>query len=246
MGAPAVKTVDWMKVLDEELVTDIDDTDLVEEVEQCQKDKEVRHQRKAEEQKWEAEKVKQAAAAEARKRQQADSEVQVHKTMAELHHTSGHQEKVGMQIMCEDQGEVVAMSPQGGERKKRMKKVDGDDDDEVVILSGQKTKQQGGGKSLKEISNQRWGELIQAVSSCMDIANSHLEKIVSAAQSNGQKMQWHFLLMEGLVLQGQEGSEGSPENQRSCMSHKESWEVRKARQKVHQEECQRMIQEMAW
>ncbi|KAG6327045.1 hypothetical protein ID866_12044 [Astraeus odoratus] len=196
MGALAVKTVNWTKVLDEELVTDIDDTDLVEEVEQCQKDKEVRHQREAEEQKWEAEKVKQATAAEARKQQQADSEVQVHKTMAELHHTSGHQEKVGMWIMCEDQGE-------GRERKKRMKKADGDDDDEVVILSGQKTKQQGGGKSLKEISDQQWGELIQAVSSRMDIANSHLEKIVSVAQSNGWKMQWHFLLMEGLVSQQQ-------------------------------------------
>ncbi|KAG6326482.1 hypothetical protein ID866_12606, partial [Astraeus odoratus] len=33
----------------------------------------------------------------------------------------------------------------------------------------------------------------------MDVANGHLERIASMAQSNGQKMQWHFLLMEGLV-----------------------------------------------
>ncbi|KAG6328434.1 hypothetical protein ID866_10654 [Astraeus odoratus] len=33
----------------------------------------------------------------------------------------------------------------------------------------------------------------------MDMAKSHLEKIAKAFQSNSQKMQWHFLLMEGLV-----------------------------------------------
>ncbi|KAG6326892.1 hypothetical protein ID866_12197 [Astraeus odoratus] len=76
-------------------------------------------------------------------------------------------------------------------------------DDEIVILSSQKTKQQGGGKLLEEITNQQWGELIQAVSTCMDVANSHLEKIVSTSQSNGWKMQQHFLLMEGLVGQQQ-------------------------------------------
>ncbi|KAG6327520.1 hypothetical protein ID866_11568 [Astraeus odoratus] len=37
----------------------------------------------------------------------------------------------------------------------------------------------------------------------MDIANGHLERIVSAAQSNSRKMQWHHLLMEGLVGQQQ-------------------------------------------
>ncbi|KAG6327228.1 hypothetical protein ID866_11862 [Astraeus odoratus] len=37
----------------------------------------------------------------------------------------------------------------------------------------------------------------------MDVANGHLEKIVSAVQSNGRKMQWHHLLMEGLVGQQQ-------------------------------------------
>ncbi|KAG6330401.1 hypothetical protein ID866_8686 [Astraeus odoratus] len=37
----------------------------------------------------------------------------------------------------------------------------------------------------------------------MDVANGHLERIVSALQSNGQKMQHHYMLMEGLVGQQQ-------------------------------------------
>ncbi|KAG6326479.1 hypothetical protein ID866_12611, partial [Astraeus odoratus] len=37
----------------------------------------------------------------------------------------------------------------------------------------------------------------------MDMANSHLERIASTAQSNGQKMQCHYMLMEGLVGQQQ-------------------------------------------
>ncbi|KAG6329603.1 hypothetical protein ID866_9486 [Astraeus odoratus] len=83
------------------------------------------------------------------------------------------------------------------------KVVDDNKDDDIVILSGQKTKWQGGGETLEGISNQQWEELIQAVSSCMDIANSHLEKIASAAQSNGCKMQCHYMLMEGLGGQQQ-------------------------------------------
>ncbi|KAG6328578.1 hypothetical protein ID866_10511 [Astraeus odoratus] len=35
----------------------------------------------------------------------------------------------------------------------------------------------------------------------MDVANGHLEKIVSMAQSNSCKVQWHHLVMEGLVGQ---------------------------------------------
>ncbi|KAG6327258.1 hypothetical protein ID866_11832 [Astraeus odoratus] len=70
-------------------------------------------------------------------------------------------------------------------------------------MSGRKTKRQGGGKSLEEVTDHQWGELIQAVSTHMDVANGHLERIVSASQSNGQKMQWHHLLMEGLVGQQQ-------------------------------------------
>ncbi|KAG6328761.1 hypothetical protein ID866_10329 [Astraeus odoratus] len=96
------------------------------------------------------------------------------------------------------------MSPQGGERKKQVKKVANDNDnDEIAILSGQKTKQQGGRKTLKEITNQQWGELIQAASTHMNVANGHLEWIASVVQSNGCKMQWHHLLMEGLVGQQQ-------------------------------------------
>ncbi|KAG6328025.1 hypothetical protein ID866_11065 [Astraeus odoratus] len=37
----------------------------------------------------------------------------------------------------------------------------------------------------------------------MDIANGHLEKIAGTSQSNGQKMQCHYMLMEGLVGQQQ-------------------------------------------
>ncbi|KAG6327273.1 hypothetical protein ID866_11817 [Astraeus odoratus] len=37
----------------------------------------------------------------------------------------------------------------------------------------------------------------------MDIANDHLGKIASAAQSSRQKMQCHYMLMEGLVGQQQ-------------------------------------------
>ncbi|KAG6327739.1 hypothetical protein ID866_11349 [Astraeus odoratus] len=37
----------------------------------------------------------------------------------------------------------------------------------------------------------------------MDVANGHLERIASAAQSSSCKMQWHYLLMEGLVGQQQ-------------------------------------------
>ncbi|KAG6327486.1 hypothetical protein ID866_11602 [Astraeus odoratus] len=179
MGTPAVKITDWTKVPDEELVTNLDDTDLVkwkhqvEEVEKCQKEEEVRQQKEAEE-KWkqEAKERKQVAAAEAKKWQWADSE------MCEagffMHHTNWGQEAFGM----------AAMLPQGGERKKWVKKVaNDDDDDEIVILSDQKTKQQGGGKMLKEISDN--------------------ERLVSVAQSNGCKMQWHHLLMEGLVGQQQ-------------------------------------------
>ncbi|KAG6327863.1 hypothetical protein ID866_11225 [Astraeus odoratus] len=96
------------------------------------------------------------------------------------------------------------MSPRGGEQKKWAKKVDdNDNNDKIVILSGQKTKWQGGGETLEEISNWKWGELIQAVSTCMDMANGHLERIASMAQSNGQKMQHHYMLMEGLVGQQQ-------------------------------------------
>ncbi|KAG6327689.1 hypothetical protein ID866_11400 [Astraeus odoratus] len=125
MGTPAKRIMDWMEVPGEELATDLDNTDLAEEAEKCQKEEEERHQREAEaEQKWKDEERKQAAAAEAKKWQQADSGAQ-------------------------------------------------------------------------------WGEPIQAVPTHMDVANSHLERIVSTSQSNSWKMQQHHLLMEGLVGQQQ-------------------------------------------
>ncbi|KAG6330786.1 hypothetical protein ID866_8304 [Astraeus odoratus] len=96
------------------------------------------------------------------------------------------------------------MSPRGGQKKQWVKKVANDDNDnEVIILSGQKTKWQGGGEMLEEITDQQWGELIQAVSTHMDVASGHLGRIASVMQSNGHKMQWHHLLMEGLVGQQQ-------------------------------------------
>ncbi|KAG6327043.1 hypothetical protein ID866_12046 [Astraeus odoratus] len=195
MGTLAEKSTNWMKVPDEELATDIDNSDLAEEEEKCWKE-EAKHQRETEaEQKWEAEKRRQATAAEARKWQCADSEAQVCKAGAYVPHTNGGQEMFG----------VTATSPRGGQKKKWVRKManEDNDDDEIVILSGQKTGWQGGSESLEEITDRQWGELIQAVSSHMDIANGHLEKIVSMAQSNGQKMQQHHLLMEGLVGQQQ-------------------------------------------
>ncbi|KAG6329233.1 hypothetical protein ID866_9856, partial [Astraeus odoratus] len=96
------------------------------------------------------------------------------------------------------------MSPRGRERKKWVKKAANDNDkNEIIVLSGWKNKQQGGGKTLKEVTNRQWGELIQVVSTCMDVANGHLEQIASTAQSNSCKVQWDHLLMEGLVGQQQ-------------------------------------------
>ncbi|KAG6329144.1 hypothetical protein ID866_9945 [Astraeus odoratus] len=208
MGALVVQTVNWTKVLDEELATDIDNMDLTEEAEKHCKEEEVRQQKEAEaEQRQKDKERKQAAAAEARKWQWANSEVQA----------SGSQVNMTVYIRCarlrlsciipagvkkSKQGQNVTM--RGEEWKKQAKKVAGkDNDNEIVILSSWKTKRQGGSKTLKEITDQWWGELIQAVSSCMDIANSHLEQIASALQSNGQKKQWHYMLMEGLVGQQQ-------------------------------------------
>ncbi|KAG6326877.1 hypothetical protein ID866_12212 [Astraeus odoratus] len=264
-GALAKKTVDWMEVPDEELATDLDNTDLVgntkarekrrrlcmahdaeirraeeacqeaeqkcqvEEVERRWKEEEERQQKEAEaEQKRKDEKAKRAAAAEARKQQQADSEAQA----------SGSQMNASVCIRCtrlqlsciipagvkkwlvcgsctkakercewpevEMTASRARTSPRAGEHKKRAKKAaNGDDNDEIVILSSRKTSRQGGGKTLKEITDRWWCELIQAVSTHMDVANGHLEWIASVAQSNGCKVQRHHLLMEGLVGQQQ-------------------------------------------
>ncbi|KAG6327711.1 hypothetical protein ID866_11378 [Astraeus odoratus] len=197
-GAPAEKSIDWMKVPDEELTTDIDNMDLVEEAEKCQKEEEARHQREAEaEQKQKDEERKQATAAEARKWQHADSEAQASGSWmnastcircAKLWLSCVIPVGIKKRSACgscmkakerckwpevEMTASRVGTSPRGGEHKKWVKKVaDEDEDDKIVILSSWKTK-------------------------------CHLEQIASTAQSSGHKMQWHYLLMEGLVGQQQ-------------------------------------------
>ncbi|KAG6326438.1 hypothetical protein ID866_12651, partial [Astraeus odoratus] len=127
------------------------------------------------------------AAAEAREQQQADSEAQVSRSIP-----VGIKKRsvCGLCMKAKErckwpEVEMTAsrarMSPMGRECKKQAKKVaDDDEDDEIVILSSQKTKRQGG------------------ISSHMDIANGHLEKIqqvllsklveiTSAAGSGGSK-----------------------------------------------------------
>ncbi|KAG6326685.1 hypothetical protein ID866_12404 [Astraeus odoratus] len=189
-GAPATKTVNWTEVPDEELATNIDDMDLVGNAKAWEK-----HRRlcmACDEEIQKTEKVQREAEEQEQKCQAEEAEKCWKEE--ELHYSSGCQEEVG----------VAATSPQGREWKKQVKKAANDDDNnKIVILSSRKTKQQGGGETLEEVTDRQWGELIQAVSSCIDIANGHLEQIVSAAQSNGHKMQWHHLLMEGLVGQQQ-------------------------------------------
>ncbi|KAG6325721.1 hypothetical protein ID866_13370 [Astraeus odoratus] len=139
MGAPAKKTVNWMEVPDEELATDLDDTDSAQEVEKCQKEEEEKWQKEAEaKQKWEAKKAKQGALGRFRgpgkwEPGECIHMYQMHKAGAYVCHTNWGQEAFSMQVMHEGQGTM--------EHKKQMKKVaDDDDDDEIVILSSQKTK----------------------------------------------------------------------------------------------------------
>ncbi|KAG6327100.1 hypothetical protein ID866_11989 [Astraeus odoratus] len=178
-----------------------------EEVERRRKEEEARHQREAEaEKKHEAKKRKQATAAEARKRQWVDSEAQASGSWANTSVSCAKAKERCEWLEIGLMASRAAMSPRGGECKKQAKKVaneDEDKDDEIIILSGWKTKWQGGGKTLEEITDRWWGKLIQAVSTCMDVANGHLEQIASTVQSNGCKVQQHHLLMEGLVGQQQ-------------------------------------------
>ncbi|KAG6326434.1 hypothetical protein ID866_12655, partial [Astraeus odoratus] len=243
-GAPAKKSIDWMKVPDEELATDIDNMDSVGNAKAREKQRRMRaaHDaeiQRAEEARQEAERKRQAE--EAEKRQKEEEERRQREAEAETggrgEEARGQKAAVGRfggpgerkpdecvlgvkkrsacgscvkaKERCEwPEVEMTASragaSPRGGERKKQAKKAaDGSDDNEIVILSGRKTKRQGGSKTPEEITDRWWGELIQAVSSHMDIANGHLEKIASAAQSNRRKMQCHYMLMEGLVGQQQ-------------------------------------------
>ncbi|KAG6326490.1 hypothetical protein ID866_12599, partial [Astraeus odoratus] len=243
-GAPAEKSIDWTKVLDEELATDIDDTDSVGDAKAREKRRRMRvardaEIRRAEEVRQEAERKRQAEEVEKRRKEEEErrqreaeaesggrgDEARGQKAAAGRFGGPGKREPdkrilgVKKWSACgscakakerckwpevEMTASRAGTSPRGGERKKRAKKAaDGGDNDEIVILSGRKTKRQGGGETPEEITDRQWGELIQAVSSRMDVANGHLEKIASAAQSNGRKMQRHYMLMEGLVGQQQ-------------------------------------------
>ncbi|KAG6326761.1 hypothetical protein ID866_12328 [Astraeus odoratus] len=198
-GTPVKKTVDWTEVPNEELATDLDDTDSVEEAEKCWKEEERRQKEAEAEQRRKDKERKQAAAAKARKRQWADLEAQASRSWTNVSVCirctrlkliciipAGVKKRsacglcVKAKERCEwPEVEMMAsrarMSPRGGECRKWAKKAA--DDDEIVILSGRKTKQQGGGETLEEIT--------------------------STVQSSGCKMQWHHLLMEGLVGQQQ-------------------------------------------
>ncbi|KAG6328927.1 hypothetical protein ID866_10162 [Astraeus odoratus] len=217
-----MKTADWTKVPDEELVTNINNTDLVGNVKAWEK-----HRRlhaacyaeiwKAEEQEWkcQAEEVEKCQKEELLLQRPENGSGQIQKSRqagaGQMHLCIKKRLACGSCTKAKERSEWpkvemavirVATSPRGREQKKQEKKVDDDDDNDVVILSSQKTRWQGGGKMLEEISDQRWGELIQAVSTCMDMTNGHLEWIASMSQSNCWKMQWHHL-MEGLVGQQQ-------------------------------------------
>ncbi|KAG6326901.1 hypothetical protein ID866_12188 [Astraeus odoratus] len=193
-GTPAAKTVNWSEVPDEELAMDLDNMDLAEEVERCQKEEEERQQKEAE--------AEQKQKDEERKRAGAGQMLGIKKRSA-CRSCMKAKERCKWPEM-EMTVSRAGTSPQGREHKKQVKKAaNKDDDNEVVILSSQKAKQHGGSKLLEEVTDHQWGELIQVVSTHMDMANSHLERIASMAQSNGWKMQCHYMLMEGLVGQQQ-------------------------------------------
>ncbi|KAG6327161.1 hypothetical protein ID866_11928 [Astraeus odoratus] len=215
MGTPAKKSIDWMKVLDKELVTDLDDMDLVGDAKAWEKCRRLCMTCDAEI--WRAEEVHQ----EAKQKQQAEEveKCQKEEEVCKMKLTCIIPAGIKKRSACRSCAKAkkrckwlevemsvsrARASPWGGEHKKWAKKVaNEDDDDEIIMLSSWKTKWQGGGESLEEITDQQWGELIQAVSTHMDMANGHLEQIASAVQSNSCKMQWHHLLMEGLVGQQQ-------------------------------------------
>ncbi|KAG6328418.1 hypothetical protein ID866_10671 [Astraeus odoratus] len=167
MDAPAKKIVDWTKVLDEELVTDIDNTDLRYR-EQRKRDekpkgsarqkrqKNARRRRRQdirEKQKWKDKERKQGAClhyAEVGKQElgKCIHMYQMHKAGAYVHHTDWGQEAFGVWVMCKGQGMM--------EHKKWVKKAaDKDEDDKIIILSGWNTKWQGGDS---EHGTEQWEE----------------------------------------------------------------------------------------
>ncbi|KAG6326789.1 hypothetical protein ID866_12301 [Astraeus odoratus] len=189
MGTLAVKGIDWMKVPDKELATDLDDMDLVgnakapekhrrlcaacdteiqraEEVHQEAEEREWKHQAEEVEKHQKEEEVRQREEAEKEKKRKAEERKQGKWELGKcVHMYQMHEAGAYMHHTNWGQevfGMWVMCEGQGMmEHKKQVKKVaDNNDDDEIVILSGQKTKWQGGSKMLEEISNQWWGELI--------------------------------------------------------------------------------------
>ncbi|KAG6327313.1 hypothetical protein ID866_11776 [Astraeus odoratus] len=166
MGTPATKITDWTKVPDKELVTDIDDTDLVGDVkvqEKCRRlcaacDKEI----------WRAEKV----------RREAEEQEQKH----QVEEVEKHWKE---EVRC--QKEAEAEQDQEAEKARQ-------------AAAAEARKWQ---RADSEAQASRSWVNMSAVSTHMDVANGHLERIASMAQSNGWKMQCHYLLMEGLVGQQQ-------------------------------------------
>ncbi|KAG6326638.1 hypothetical protein ID866_12450 [Astraeus odoratus] len=170
MGTPATKITDWTKVPDNELATDIDDTDSVGNVKAQEKHRRLCTAHDAEiqkaeevcrEAKWKCQ-VEEAEKhwKEEEERQQKEAEAE-QKWKAEEANCCCRGQKVAAEQTqrfrvkkCSACRSCVKAKEQCGERKKQVKKAaNKDEDDKIIILSGQKTKWQGGGKTLKEVTN---------------------------------------------------------------------------------------------
>ncbi|KAG6327078.1 hypothetical protein ID866_12011 [Astraeus odoratus] len=204
-GALAEKSIDWTKVPDEELATNINNTDSAEEAEKCWKEEEARHQREAEaEQKWEAEKVKRAAAAGARKQQQADSEAQVSGSWATgVKKRSACGSCMKAKEWCEwPKVEMTAsrarMSPRGGEHKKWAKKVANKDDED----ESNRRKMQQHYMLMEGLVGQQQMLLFKLVKMASDAGSGRAKEVVKG-QEEPQEPQ-------GEGSGGQEETEGVP------------------------------------
>ncbi|KAG6326965.1 hypothetical protein ID866_12124 [Astraeus odoratus] len=213
-GTPAVKVVNWTKVPDEELATDIDDMDsryrgqrkCIKRQRSENRSARWKRQKNAgkKRRRGNREKQRQSRSRKLRRldepllqRPENGSGLIQRPRQVEAGIPAGIKKRLACGLCAKAKERCkwpevemmvsrAGMSPQGRECKKQVKKVaDEDNDDEIIVLSSWKTKQQGG------------------VSTHMDIANGHLEKIAITAQSNRQKMQCHYMLMEGLVGQQQ-------------------------------------------
>ncbi|KAG6329021.1 hypothetical protein ID866_10068 [Astraeus odoratus] len=195
MGAAAEKIVDWTKVPDEELATNIDNTDSVGDAKSQEKHRrlhmacdteiwrvEEAHQ-EAEEQEWkhQAEEVEKCwKEEEERHQKEAEEQKQEAKKVCKagvfVPHTNRGQEMFSMQVMHEGQGML--------EHKKWAKKAaDNNNNDKIIMLSGQKTKWQGG----SHIQPHGCGQRPPREDSQQQVLLSKLVKIASTAGSGGSK-----------------------------------------------------------